>query len=282
MTGVQTCALPISCVKDNKLFLLPKGKAKKLDFGKVIALHLSDGKINEYDFNRTNITDFFYDNEEIYICSNLNGISYLEQYNNKNIETMEIQNCLLDTIAVLDGRIFGFISHLDDDKYSFCEFNISAQEYNILLEMNVDDSPCFLEVYKDKLYFAYNNILYEYDTTNDSMSNITLPHNNAFNLTVVGDDLYIAYTDLFEEKKSYIEVMHLPEKEIVKSMEYNGSILQLEVSKTNPDIIYLMDYENLMEYDISGEVEKMVNKIHLQSSGDYFVGGFFLNETENN
>ena len=32
-----------SCVKDNKLFLLPKGKAKKLDFGKVIALHLSDG-----------------------------------------------------------------------------------------------------------------------------------------------------------------------------------------------------------------------------------------------
>ncbi len=271
-----------SCVKDNKLFLLPKGKAKKLDFGKVIALHLSDGKINEYDFNRTNITDFFYDNEEIYICSNLNGISYLEQYNNKNIETMEIQNCLLDTIAVLDGRIFGFISHLDDDKYSFCEFNISAQEYNILLEMNVDDSPCFLEVYKDKLYFAYNNILYEYDTTNDSMSNITLPHNNAFNLTVVGDDLYIAYTDLFEEKKSYIEVMHLPEKEIVKSMEYNGSILQLEVSKTNPDIIYLMDYENLMEYDISGEVEKMVNKIHLQSSGDYFVGGFFLNETENN
>ncbi len=271
-----------SFIQNDKLFLLPKGNADKLDYGKVVALNLEDGKIDEYDFGRTNMTDFYFSDEDVYLCSNLNWISYLDQYHDGNIETMEIQNCLLDTIGVLDGRIFGFISHLDDEKYSFCEFNISEQDYKVLFEMNMDGSPCFMEVYKDKLYFAYNNILYEYDTINDSMSNITLPHNNAFNLTVVGDDLYIAYTDLFEEKKSYIEVMHLPEKEIVKSMEYNGSILQLEVSKTNPDIIYLMDYENLMEYDISGEVEKMVNKIHLQSSGDYFVGGFFLNKTENN
>ena len=58
-SNMSYCGFFNSFVQDNTLYLLPKGISQKLDCGKVVAFDLSSGQKKEYDFGRTNITDFY-------------------------------------------------------------------------------------------------------------------------------------------------------------------------------------------------------------------------------
>lgn len=120
--------------------------------------------------------------------------------------------------------------------------------------------------------------MYEYNIQSKAMNEIKLPHANAYNLNLVGDILYIGCTDILNGTESYVDIMYLPDKEILKSIKYEGVILQLEVSKQNE--LYILDYDKLTVYDISNEEPILVDWMVMESAQGYYIGGFYLNETK--
>lgn len=265
-----------SQVVGDELYLLPKGKTKKLDYGKVISFNLCNGKIKEYDFGRTNITDFYCNLDGICVSSNLNGKNYIDVYDFKTeeIQTIELDNVIVACPVKVEKRIFGIMSGLEFEHYLLCEFNLEKGTYEILYE--IEGEPCFIENYQEKLYFCEQDILYEYNIESKELNQTKLPHTDAYNLNLSGDILYIGYTDIFNGTKSHVDIMRLPDKKITKSLEYNGIILQMEISKDNK--LYILDYDKLNVYDISAEKGTLLSATESSAKGSYYLGGFYLNE----
>ena len=263
-------------IVDDELYLLPKGHADKLDYGKIISLDLFNGKIKEYDFNRTNVTSFDCACGFLCVSSNLNAKNYIDVYDmeTEKIQTMELENVLVNSLVINENTILGVLMDLETDEYFLCEFNVSKDEYTVLYKIPTE--PEFMEIYQGKLYFPNDNILYEYDIQSKTMNEIKLSHTNAYNLQLVDDMLYIGYTDIFNGEESYVDIMHLPDRKIVKSIKYDGIIVQMEISKA--DRLYILDYDKLSLYDISKEEPILSESIMLEASGEYYVGGFYLNE----
>lgn len=163
---------------------------------------------------------------------------------------------------------------LESDNYFLCEFNILKDTYEILYELETE--PDFMEIYQGKLYFANEDKLYEYNIQSKTMNEIKLPHTSAYNLNLVGDILYIGCTDILNGTESYVDIMYLPDKKIIKSIKYGGIILQLEVSEKNK--LYILDYDKLTVYDISSEEPILVDSMVMESDKGYYIGGFYLNE----
>lgn len=269
-----------SLIVENRLYLLPKGHGDKLDYGKVVSLDLTDGKIEEYDFGRVNITDFEVDSEIIYASSNLNAKNYLDLCNveTMEIQTFELENVVIRNLVAKENRVFGTMIKLETEQIFLCEFNITEKTYKILYEIGNEDEPSFMEWYQGKLYFPQDDILYEYNIEKQLMNKIQLPHTNAYNLKLVKDTLYIGYTDIFNGKESYVDAMYLPEKKILQSLKYNGVILQMEISAD--DKLYILDYNKLNKFDISVQEPALSQCIELESSNDYYTGGFYLNKNK--
>lgn len=266
-------------IVDNELYISPKGHADKLDYGKIISLNLFDGKIKEYDFNRTNITNFACDSRSLCISSNLNGKNYIDVYDmqTEKIQTMELEDVFVSSLVLQEDKIYGIMMDLETDGYSLCEFNVMEDKYEILYELETESD--FMEIYQGKLYFACEDILYEYNIQSKTMEKINLPHTNAYNLNLVGDMLYIGCTDILNGTESYVDIMYLPDKKIVKSIKYEGIILQLEISKEK-NKLYILDYDKLTVYDISNEEAILVDSMALESANGYYIGGFYLNESK--
>lgn len=267
-----------SLQREGKVFFLPKGHGDKLDYGKVISMQLSDGTVEEYDFDRTNITFFCCDENFIYASSNLNSVCYLDRYDRKTGEilSMESENLITDVMAVGEGRLYGFTYDLERDSGYLCEFDIQQQTSTILYHLKSEITPAFLQYDSGMLLFVEDNILYEYKVDEGSMEEIQLPHDSAYNLLVQDGKLYIGYTDLFEEKRSYVDVYDLKKQEVINEVVYDGSILQMEVSKENPNHLFILGYDKLTEIDITdGSVLKQ--KEGLEEDG-FYLGGFFVKE----
>lgn len=265
-----------SLIVGNELYLLPKGHADKLDYGKVISLNLADGKIKEYNFRRANITDFECALNLLCISSNLNSINYIDVYDlqTEKIQTMEVENAFINNLLVEGNRIYGTMTDLETDHCFLCEFNIVRGTYEVMHEIQAE--PDFMEFYQGNLYFSNEDILYEYNIKSKTMAEIMIPHKNAYNLNLVEDMLYIGCTDILNGTESYVDVMCLPEKKIVKSIKHEGAILQLEVSEE--DELYILDYDNLSVYDVSTKEPTLINSMVLQTDKEYYIGGFYLNE----
>lgn len=267
-------------IVDNMLYLLPKGHADKLDYGKVVELNLINGKIEEYDFNRTNITNCRYNNGNIYISSNLDGKSHIDMYDKRTnkIQSMTVSNILVDNIIIDDDKIFGIVTNIENSKCTLCEFDLSEKDYHVLCELKLEEPPAFMEIYHGNLYFPNEDILYEYNIQNKTLEEIKLPHKNAYNLKLVEDTLYIGCTDIFNGTESYVDIMYLPEKKVMKSIKYDGIILQMEVSKE--DKLGILDYDKLSFYDISKEKPVAAESMEIETADGYYIGGFYLNENK--
>lgn len=268
-------------IKDNRLYLQPKGDGDKLDYGKVIAMSLQDGKITEYDFNRTNITDFKCDGQNIYAVSNLNGSTYIDCYDTKTkeIQTFTTRDILIDTIVVNKGRMYGIASDWNAQENFFVHISMEEQTFQEIYSIKTELSPSYLEFWENHVYFVNDNVLYEYQTDNDKMVTHKLPHKNAYNLLLKDEKLYIGCTDIFENTTSYLDVFDINTGEVKQLLTVDGSILQVEVSGKTHDTIYLCSYEKIEKYQLDKGKYVKNNEVELPESKTFFVGGFFINET---
>ena len=263
---------------EGKVFFLPKGHGDKLDFGKVVSMGLADGRVEEYDFDRTNMTSFTCEGNWVYAASNLNGICYLDCYDRetKKVMSMKTEDMITDVIIAGDGRLFGFTSDLESGKCYLCQFDIEQKKSEILYEIKKEETPAFLQFYKNILLFVEDDILYKYNVETKTAEEIKLPHDGAYNLARQEEKLYIGYTNLFEDNVSYVNVYDLEKQEITRDVTYQGTILQMEVSKENPDHLFLLDYDKLTKIDLAKG--KVLCETEALEEKEYYIGGFFLKE----
>lgn len=271
-----------SLIKNNKLYLQPKGHSDELDYGKIIAMSLQDGEVTEYDFNRTNITAFDCDEQKVYAVSNLNGITYIDCYDikTKEMQTFETDKILIDNIAVNNGKIYAMAMDWETEEDIFGCVSIEAQNWEEHYRIQTDMSPAFLEFFENRVYFVDKNLLYEYQTDAGKMVTHELPHTNAYNLSLKNEKLYIGCTDIFEETTSYLEVFDINSGENETLLTVDGSILQVEVFGENCDTIYLRGYENIEKYKMYNGGFRKEQELKLPDENDFFVGGFFVNSVK--
>ncbi len=267
-----------SLIEEDKLFLLPKGHADKLDYGKIVSFSLRDGATKEYDIGRTNITGFDYEQNKLYVVSNLNGICYFDCYNleTSQLSGFEIHNYLVDTVVAGQNGIYGIAVDLEKEEYLLCQIDFDKQSSKELYRISAEVCPSYLVQTESSVYFANANILYEYCLEEQRVEEHYLPHTNAYNLLLRNEKIYIACTDLYEEKTSYVDVFDISSGQVKELIQIESSILQMEKSSTKEDTIYLLTYEKLLEYQMVEGKMKIINSIELPKMEEYYVGGFFL------
>lgn len=267
-----------SLIQDNTLYLLPKGISQRLDCGKVCALNMTSGQIKEYDFGRVNIIDYYADNNYVYALSNLNNISYFDRMDKatNEITTLEFFEGDLDHITMIDNQLFAISLELESnkDKYVLYSFDITGNSFEKVCDLDITTSPAFIETYDGNIYIPTDNILYVYDTTKHTSHTITLPYGNAYNLNRKNNILYIGHTDIFNGKISHITSLDLINEEISEIMQYNGTILQMEIQDNN---IYIRDYDKLLQYEVNAPQDTvLIHSYSLDNGGNYYPGSFFL------
>lgn len=276
-SNMSYCGFTNSCIQEGVLYLSPRGDSKKLDCGKIVALDLSTGDKKEYDFDRTNIIDFHVDDTGIYVVSNLNNISYLDKYdkNQNKIQTVEVPIDILDNVITVKGKVYSIATNMDTDSYDLYSFDMNKLNYTKVCNLDISESPGFCEVYQESIYFAVDTVLYVYNTEDNSLQEITLPHSNAFNLYRKDNILYVGYTDIHNSGTSYIGSVNLDSMKMEDVLIYDGSILQMEMDKNNR--WFIMDYETISQYKCNSAGEwEVTNTMKLEPKSNYYSGGFFL------
>lgn len=265
-----------ACIYQNNLYMAPQGDSFQRNFGKIVALDLESGQTEEFDFNRINITG--YDCNEKFVCatSNLNNINYLDVYDrDKNkIISAEYQDIYVNTVAIVNDEIYGVtsITVSDQEKLYICKFDFENSDYKKIYEIKRQEE--FLEKYDENLYFLDGNNLCEYDTATEEIKKIQLSKTDGFNINVFDDKIYVGFTDIFNGSESFIDIISLKTKQVVGTIKHNGCIRQMEISKDGS--VYVLDYEKLYHYRKEKDNFNLEETCVMETSGDYYVGGFYL------
>jgi len=271
-------------IVDGILYECPLGKATEKDLGLIIGLDVSSGKVVEYNFNRTNITDYICDENYIYTSSNLNGINYIDRYDrqNGNISTIEIEGQYVAELAVNEKTLYGFNVALDNGsettEINLCKFNFDLANFELLHRLTdiLEDSPSYSVITKQKLYFSEEKRLFIYDLIDNKIDTMNLVHENGFNLFLNDNLLYVGCSDIFGQEESWIDVVDLNSNEIVNTYSIDCPILQMDI---NENYIYVSDFEKINVYQFlqNTSIEK-IDIVRIPEYNDYYVGGFFIKE----
>ncbi len=266
-----------SLIKDDMLFLLPKGHADKLDYGKVISLSLTSGEVKEYEIGRTNITSVDCDGNNIYAASNLDGLSFIDCC---NLETKEVQSCeideyVIDTVVAGNNSLYALAMDMDKAENVLCTIDVENQRSKEVYRIHEEMDSTYLIYHNERLYFVNQNLLYEYIIETEQMVTHQLPHTNAFNLLLKDEKLYIGCTDLFEQKVSYIDVFDTENGQIKQLLKTDNTILQMEITDSGNEI-YVLGYDTLSRYNIVDSNGKKESEMTLPEEEDFYIGGFYV------
>ena len=268
-----------STVYGGKLYINPMGHADERDYGRVVEIDLKDGTAKEYSFDRINIVDIAYKDNRLYAVSNLNGVCYLDVMDCETgeISTIETDTQFITTITPGDSDAYGIGVEFETDMLGIYEIDFEEKTVRKLYECDPDHKLDYL-VYSDgNLYFVLDGLLTEYEVKTDRITTYQLPHSNAYNLLLQDEELYIGCTDIFSNAQSFVDRFDLKTKEITGLLETDGAILQMEVSQAQ-DRLYLLGRDQLVQYALENDTAAEKNRVTLTPEGDYYIGGFFLNE----
>lgn len=263
---------------DNILYECPQGTATEKEMGKIIGIDVNTGDVVEYDFHRTNITDFVCDNRYIYTTSNLNNIDYVDRYDRETGEIATVEmNFYISDLAVCKGVLYGFgADEASGDNICLYTFDFSNSVGTCIMDLTdkLDEKPPYMVPYKDFIFFANRDNLYQYCVNDNSIIQKKLLHDNGFNLQMSGDLLWIGCTDILSEGKSWIEVYNVETNQFVSSYSFDYSIQQIEIKD---NYLYVGSSDGIEVYSLG--VDNRIDKIKeykYNMPEDYYLGGFYV------
>lgn len=261
---------------EKDIVLLPEGETGKSDYGKVVLLDKKTGDANEVAHGRTNVTGYSLEEGKVAVASNLNTESFVTVVDLVKEEKEEYklpEGLIVYEVIMHKGEVYGMVGDTDD-KYSFARFSVAENKMKTLMELDEEEAPGFLCSYVDEIIFPSKEGLVKYNVKNGKVAKEKLTRNDAFNLNVDRDTLWICYTDIQTEGYgSLIEGRDLKTGEIKWSAEHPGEILQLEAWD---DKVAVLDYDGLSVYELrEGKKMKKITS-HKCNEKTYYVGGFFL------
>lgn len=267
-----------SNVYNGSLLLLPYGDSDKRDYGKIVLIDFSSGEEKTIDYGRTNITDWSEENGTVAIASNLNNESYIDVVNlqNKDRKSITMPDGLIAySVIVHDGVIYAITGNLDDN-IKFCRIDKDGGANETLIDIKSNNPPGFLQQYSDSIYFISEGRLIIYDIEKKNAKDIELTNNTAFNLQIVGDKMWIAYTDIHDPNaKSLIECRECSSGNVINKTTHDGGVLQMEEKSGE---LVVMDFDSVTVYDINSEPMNEIQHFDCEDKKGYYLGGFVLTD----
>ena len=190
---------------------------------------------------------------------------------NRDIRSLDISdNSVICTQPILiNGEVYA--SATDGDKNYICKCDFTGNRVNIITELP-DELSTYLEKHGNDLVWITQGKLVKYNTATKKSESINLSSPDALNLNIVGDVVWIAYTDQFDENYySVIEARNYRTGEVICIEKFEGAVLQLEADDSH---LFVITYDELIEYSYTNEKLTEQNRLRCEKNG-YYYGGFF-------
>lgn len=133
----QNWNLPV--VHDNILFVIPEGYQGKLDEKKVLEIDLSTLEVKTHMIDRIAMYGIAANDNYLYTCNNLNGITYISRCNRATEEVIgvSIEGVHASSIALCEGRICCFADHDSPSEYTSWLY-VYNLDLNLVDKINLD------------------------------------------------------------------------------------------------------------------------------------------------
>ena len=260
-------------IQDNTVFLAPTGEGQKRDYGKVALIDPAKGSFEEIETNRINQYDCTVEGAYLALTSNLNGECFVDliDISSHEIRSLELSdNSVICTQPILiNGEVYA--SATDGDKNYLCKCDFVGNRVDIITELS-DELSTYLEKHGSDLVWITQGKLVKYNTVTKESESIKLSSSDALNLNIVGDVVWIAYTNPFDENyHSVIEARNYQTGEVICTEKSEGAVLQLEADDSH---LFVRTYNELIEYSYTNEKLTEQNRLRCEKNG-YYYGGFF-------
>ena len=273
-SGASLDGFANAAMYDNRIILAPRGDNQTRDYGNIAVIHTSDGKLDEIAINHVNPTGCSVEGPTVAVISNLNMVNYIDL---ANINTGEVKTVELDAteptlmdVILIDDHIYGYAMVDNSDGCCICSVDISSGKCKVIAEL--PDASTFMAKYGKELLFISDGQLVRYDTSSEKIRRQTLTRKDAFNLQVIGNTAWVAYTDIHDaEYDSLMEAIDLESGNVICSTRHKGAIMQLE---GNDNTIFVLGFDKLYQYILTDGSLHLQNSVKCEKDG-YCIGGFY-------
>lgn len=264
--------------EDGKVYLSAPGNSDELDDSIILSYDLSSGEIEEYKFDRVNITDFRIDGEEITISSNLNWEFYLDKY---HIQTQEMSSVKTDLMILsfmnYEDICYAIGENMDSGETFLCKFDYQTGECENIYPLSEKSCEGYYDllIYNQKLYLLFEQNLYAYDINTGEMLEKELERNSPYQLRIFEKELYLVYSDPLSDlvESNGMERVDSGTLETSKVFDYEGELFQVEMKG---DRVYILNYDYVETYVWKDQKLHFKQKCELDLSGNYYCGGIFV------
>ena len=276
-------------VIDNTLYIIPQGYDTRKDAKKVLEIDLSDLNITEHKIDRIAMMSVAVNEDYIYTCNNLNGVSYVNKYDIVSGETEYI--CFQDEIIMYlfydseSRSLYAFGESSRKDGTSIARMHIYDENLNLL--SNVDITKCGTG--QNKAVSYEGNILFTSGTAEDgrdsksvyvfnpkdeSISTIELSKSNPWDLQIRGDKLYVSHFNIVTGEGGGLSVYDFATgKSVYKDFDHGVEQMQIVDGK-----IYILSDWKIYVYDL--ETLELTKTREIEPMDRYFsyLSGMFVVE----
>lgn len=272
------------CSDGSKVWLFPRGDYEKKNYSKMITLDLGSRTAKKTRTGRTNVTGWTYADGQIAFSSNENGVCHLDILSLKTgrKRSMALSDRTVFDLALHGGKLYG-MALTGNLKVRFESYDLENGRAKVLEKLPDSDTPGFLQVYKDDILFVSDGELVRYDTETGDAGKVRLTRDDAYNLNLSGDTLWIAYTDVFGSsgQSSLIEARDAANGDILAQCGIEGPVVQMEVtapagntdetSGQEESLLWILGERSLSRYSFTGDDIKLKDEI---GEGEYRQKGY--------
>lgn len=282
-------------VRDNKLYVVPKGIASLKDKTVILQVDLDNGAYRTYDLKQPEINSFCMDEHYVYGVNTLNQQSIISRY--------DLEEDDLDTLVL--GKIFvGNIERYGDKLYAygFGESLVGMSSYlyiidpqTLTIEKQIDISrsgqdQLGTELIDNTLFFTNSlkyhkdygeipsNGLSKLDTIQHQVTDIQLPYEYPFQIIQHEGLLYVSHYNLVQGEGDSLSIYNDATGDIT-TFSFGHKVAQIAIEEGQ---LYVLDGEKIHVYDIGDNEIVKKNETEIVSMLDkdvyYYVSGFFIKE----
>lgn len=267
---------------EDEIYLIPEGIFKTRDTKKIISINKKSFNLTEYDVDNIALQSIAINNDFIYVNSNINYETFINQINRSSKETQETAypDAYFSTIVAAMDKVF--LIGAKEDNLTTSYIYVVDKELNDIDRIDISEYGNgifkFL-VDKDYLYLSVNHTL-----SNELVSLILKVNIDTHKLEVI--DLGVNFPDTMVSYKEKIFIAH---NDIVTQEGTVLSILDkatntLETKNLNTDLAYMDVIDNFLVvadenkitlFDIDADFE-FVKKVMINKKKDNYISTLII------
>lgn len=263
---------------NGNIYMAALGDSDSLDYSTILSYDPVSLAVEEYKFDRVNITDFQIDGENIIVSSNLNWEFYLDRYNTRTGEMDSIQTSQMIG-GFLSGQDVCYAVGEDLESYhSFLyQFDYESGECKTICKLSDDTCQGYFDLafYEQMLCVLFEQKIYCYNTVTGELTEKELCRNSPYQLRVFDEELYIIYSDPLSDSTdgNGVERFDIQTMDSYEMFDYDGYIRQMEMKE---DRIYILNYDCVEKYTLLDQALHLEQKYELEFTDEYYCGGMFV------